>query len=184
VSERERMPLLERAGVGVAGIALAAVLIALLSGYFTNHDPGTVRGAVGSVGSTLADQGDRLLAPGELRPLYDSNPPTSGAHIRSPVTRQLIAFNDDQILTALASGNVLVLYGTAQAAAGLAALARRLAAPFTPALAAAGQAVILGRRQHLKGVVALAWTHVLRQARPNRTALTRFVDRWLGLGAR
>ncbi len=174
---------MERFGIVVAGIALAAVLIALLSGYFTHHDQGAVSGATPSVGTALPDQGDRLLKPNELRPLYNSDPPTSGAHLPAPITRQPQAFSDDQILTALAAGNVLVLYGSAQPPSGLRALLRPLSATFTPALAAAGQAVILGRRPHLQGVVALAWTHILRQPQPDGATLTQFVDRWLGLGA-
>jgi hypothetical protein len=184
MSERARMPLLERLGIGVAAVTLAAVLIALLSGYFTHHDQGAVSGATASVGTTFPSQGDRLLKPNELRPLYDSNPPTSGAHDRAPITRQPETFSDGQILTALAAGNVLVLYGTATPPAGLKHLLRPLSAPFTPALAAAGQAVILGRRPHLHGVVALAWTHMLRQAQPDSETLTQFVDRWLGVGTR
>ncbi len=183
MSERARMPLLERLGIGVAAVSLAAVLIALLSGYFTHHDQGAVSGATASVGTTLRDQGDRLLKPDELRPLYDSDPPASGAHARAPITHQPQAFSDNQILTALAAGNVLVLYGTVHPPPGLRTLLRPLTAPFTPALAAAGQAVILGRRAHLQGVVALAWTHMLRQPQPDGATLKRFVDRWLGLGA-
>jgi hypothetical protein len=174
------MPVWERFGIGVAAIVLAAVLIALLSGYFTNHDPGAVGGDIASVGTRFADQGDATLQPHALRPLYNSNPPTSGAHVRTPIERQDESFSDDQILTALAAGNVLILYGTRQPPEGLRALAHRLSAPFTPALAAAGQAVILGRRAHLKGLVALAWTHLLRQPQPDSATLTEFVDRWLG----
>ena len=183
MSERQRVPLLERLGIAVAGVALAAVLIALVSGYFNNHDQGAISGARSSVGTTLPDQGDRLLKPNELRPLYNSDPPTSGAHAPAPITRQLQAFSDNQILTALAAGNVVVLYGTPQPPAGLRKLVRSLSAPFTPALASAGEAVILGRRARLRGVIALAWTHILRQPRPSSATLARFIDRWLGVGA-
>jgi Protein of unknown function (DUF3105) len=183
MSTRERMPLLERLGIGVAALALAAVLIALLSGYFTSHDPGAVNGATASLGRTLPDLGDGTLTPEQPRPRYNSDPPTSGAHTHAAITRQFETVSDDQILTALAAGDVLVLYGAARPPAGLERLLRPLTAPFTPALAAAGQAVILGRRPHTHGVVALAWTRMLRQTQPDSAALTAFTERWLGLGA-
>lgn len=113
MSQREQMPIWERLGIAVAAVALAAVLIALLSGYFTNHDPGAVGGADATqVGTAFADQGDALLRSNQPRPLYDSNPPTSGAHVKAPIATQEEILSDDQILTALAAGDVLVLYGT------------------------------------------------------------------------
>lgn len=183
MTNRERMPLFERLGIGVAALALAALLIALLSGYFTTHDQGAVNGQAATIGTTLQDQGNAVLKPGQPRPRYDSDPPTSGAHVSVWLTRQLETLTDDQILTALAAGDIVVLYGSRQPPTGLTKLLAPLTARFTPALAAAGQAVILGRRPHLQGVIALAWTRMLRQPKPDSSTLIGFVDRWLGLGA-
>lgn len=183
VTNDARMPLLERIGIGVAALTLAAILIALLSGYFTSHDQGAVNGSVAAVGTKLPDQGNGLLTAGQPRPRYNSDPPTSGPHARVAITGEYEAFSDDQILTALAAGDVVVLYGSKQPPPGLTKLLAPLTAPFTPALAAAGQAVILGHEPHLQGVVALAWSRILRQRKPDGTTLTEFVDRWLGFGA-
>ena len=57
------------------------------------------------------------------------------------------------------------------------------APPFTPALAATGGAVILAHRAGTNGVVALAWTHMLRVRRPNDPRLPPFIEYWLGRGA-
>ena len=70
--------------------------------------------------------------------------------------------NDDQLLQALQLGNVVIVYGSRQPPPGLAKFARTVAPPFTPALAATGDAVILARRPGTAGLVALAWTHLLR----------------------
>ena len=57
------------------------------------------------------------------------------------------------------------------------------AAPFTPALAAAGQAVVLARRPRTGGLVALSWAHMLRVGSPGDPLLRSFIDYWLGRGA-
>jgi hypothetical protein len=58
-----------------------------------------------------------------------------------------------------------------------------MAPPFTPALAAAGDAVILAPRRGTAGVVALAWAHLLRVRDASDPALREFVGFWLGRGA-
>ena len=79
----------------------------------------------------------------------------------------------------------MVMYGGAKPPPGLRTLALSLAPPFTPALAAAGQAVILARRPGTAGVLGLAWAHMLRVPSAARPALLRtFTQYWLGRGAR
>ncbi len=58
-----------------------------------------------------------------------------------------------------------------------------MAPPFTPALAATGDAVILAPRPGTAGVVALAWAHLLRVQQPSDPALRQFIGFWLGRGA-
>jgi hypothetical protein len=173
---------LERLAIGVASLLLAVVLIALLSGYFTGRDQAAVSGGT-QIGRLFPDQGNATLAPGRPRPAYNSDPPTSGPHVRVPVPADGLWLSDDQLLTALAAGNVVVLYGTRRAPAGLGALARSLAGPFTPALAAAGLAVIGARRPGTQGLVALAWRRMLRVSAPDDSALRAFIQEWLGRGA-
>jgi hypothetical protein len=173
---------IERTAIALCSLALAVVLISLLSGYFTGHDPSAVSGGT-EVGLKFVDQGNGLLAPGAPRPRYDSNPPTSGLHVPLPVIADEATLNDDQILDALAAGNVVILYATPAPPPHLASLARALAGPFSAALARAGQAVILGRRAGTKGLLALAWTRMLSVGSPSDPLLQQFVQQYLGHGA-
>jgi hypothetical protein len=62
-------------------------------------------------------------------------------------------------------------------------LANRLASPFTPALAAAGQAVILARRPGTIGIDGLAWAHAVSVRYASDPRLAQFAQFWLGRGA-
>jgi hypothetical protein len=177
-----RLVWFERIAIALASVLLAAFLIVLVSGYFTGRDVGQLTGGPG-IGSHYHDQGDELLAPGELRPAYDSDPPTSGPHVPDAVRRDRAQLSDNQILQALSVGDVVFMYGSAQAPPALAALASRLAGPFTPSLAASGLAVVLARRQGVAGVTALAWTRMLRLPTVETSLLSEFTHDWLGRGA-
>lgn len=174
---------LERVAVILTSLALSVGLIALLSGFFQSRDAGQLSGNTAGPGQQFRDQGDAILAPGQLQPVYDSSPPTSGPHVREPVTRDRTRLNDDQLLSALALGNVVILYGTRTPPARLVALARSTAGPFTPALAATGQAVILSRAPGTSGLIGLAWAHMIRVSRRKVSILAGFVSYWLGRGA-
>jgi Protein of unknown function (DUF3105) len=175
--------LMERVAVVLASLALSIGLIAALSGYFAGRDQAGVLGASNGPGRAFADLGDAHLKPGQPRPAYDSNPPTSGAHIPEPVLADGAELNDDQLLEALSLGDVVVMYGEPNPPPGLDTLARKLAGPFTPALAAAGQAVILARRPGTVGVRGLAWTRMVQMSAPDDPLLGQFVQFWLGRGA-
>lgn len=174
---------LERLAIAVASLALSVGLIALLSGYFARHDSAGVSGTAAAPGQAFPDLGHRHLRPGQIAGPYNSNPPTSGAHHVVAARRDQARLSDDQLLTALESGDVVIAYPPGRPPAGLAALASRLAAPFSPALAATGQAVILAPRAGTRGIVVLAWRHLLRAASANDPALAQFVSFWLGHGA-
>jgi hypothetical protein len=175
---------LERTIVGVASLALAAVLIALVSGYFDGRDTGgSVSGAL-VAGLHFADQGDGTLAPGSPAPRYDSSPPTSGPHVPEPVRAQVSTMNDDQLLSALAAGDVVIAYGSPRPPVGLLPFARsESGGPFSQALAASGLAVLLDHRPGTVGFPALAWTRMLRESVADLPLLTEFVQEWLGRGA-
>jgi hypothetical protein len=175
---------IERLAIAAASLAVAIGVIALLSGgLLAGNDAPGVSGADAGPGTAYRDQGDTLLKPGELQPVYDSNPPTSGPHLPEAVGADRRQLNDNQLLQALAAGNVIFVYGTPTPPPGLAAAARSVAPSFSRALAASGQAVILTPRPGTQGILALAWTHILRAATPTDPALRTFAQFWLGRGA-
>jgi Protein of unknown function (DUF3105) len=174
---------LEVVAIGVASLALSIVLILLLSGYFAGRDQASVSGTVNGPGAAYTDLGNASLRPGELRPAYDSNPPTSGAHVPQPVLQDGAQLNDNQLLTALSRGNVVFMYGGRKPPGGLEALAHAIAGPFTPALARAGQAVILAERPGTNGILGLAWTRIVQVSAPQDPLLREFAQYWLGRGA-
>ena len=174
---------LERLAIAVASLVLSVGLIALLSGYFAGHDSAGVSGTVVAPGQAFTDLGHIHLGPGQPRPAYDSQPPTSGAHRIAAVTRDETPLSDDQLLTALESGDVVIAYSPPRPPADLRALTGSLASPFSPALAAAGQAVILTPRRGTSGLVALAWAHLLQTSSARDPGLAQFVSYWLGRGA-
>jgi hypothetical protein len=176
------LTVLERLAVVLVSICLSVGLIALLTGFFTSRDQGTLASAT-VPGHRFRDLGDRLLRKGQHRPRYDSEPPTSGAHFAVPVTQNETTLNDDQLLGALAAGDVVILYGGAQPPPGLTTLAQALGPPFSPALVQSGQAVILGRRPGTAGLVGLAWAHMIRSSSVLDPRLREFAAYWLGRGA-
>jgi hypothetical protein len=174
---------LEWAAIAVVSLAVAFGAIALLSGFFAGRDQAGVGGTGTLPGVAFADLGHAHLRPGQQHPRYNSNPPTSGAHVPVPVDGDNRQLSDNQLLEALELGDVVVMYGTASPPPALKSLASSLAAPFTPALAAAGQAVVLARRPHTSGLIALAWAHLLRVGGSGDPLLRSFIGYWLGRGA-
>lgn len=168
----------------VVSLAIAIGVIAVLSGGLLagRDDPG-ISDASSGPGTQFRDQGNAYLRPGQPRPSYDSTPPTSGAHVPVPVTRDESVLSDDQLLQALSVGDVVLMYGSRQPPAALQSVAEAAGSPFTPALAASGQAVILARRPGTAGVLALAWAHMLHVATPSDESLPAFTQFWLGRGA-
>jgi hypothetical protein len=174
---------LEVLAIAIASLVLSIGLIAVLSGYFANRDQAGVSGAGTGPGRAFADLGHAALAPGQPRPNYNSGPPTSGAHVTVAVTRDGAQLSDDQLLQALQMGDVVIFYGTRQPPAGLEQFTRSVAPPFTPALAAIGETVIIAPRRGTVGLVAAAWTHLLQVPGPGDPQLRDFVGFWLGRGA-
>ena len=167
---------------GLLAVALAAVGVALLVGALRGSDSANLA-AVAGPGASQADAGDAHLAPGTPDPIYPSDPPTSGAHVVRAVTRDDVPLSDDELLTALELGDVVLAYGRRTDERPLAALADRLAGPFDPSLAASGEAVILDPLPSVAGTTALAWRHELHAASPTDPALASFATFWLGRGA-
>jgi len=174
---------LERVAIVVASLALSIGLIAVLSGFFAGRDAAGVSGPATQIGQQFRDLGHAHLQPGQPRHAYNSDPPTSGAHIPDPILLDRNVLNDDQLLEALEVGDVVIMYGTRNPPAGLNALARSLAPPFNTGLAEAGQAVVLARRPGTVGLIALAWTRMLCVASARDPLLREFAQEWLGRAA-
>jgi hypothetical protein len=178
------MRLVERLGIILAALAISIGVIAVLSGGLLagRDDPG-ISGPSTVLGTQFPDLGDAHLAPGAKHPKYNSEPPTSGAHVPIAITRDESEISDDQLLQALEVGDVVIMYGSSKPPPGLRALADSIAAPFTPALAATGQAVILARRPGTNGLLGLAWTLLVHVRSVNDPQLRSFGLYWLGRGA-
>ena len=78
-------------------------------------------------------------------------------------------------------GNVVLLYSDERLTSDLRRLAERIAGEPDPALAAAGQAVLVRRRPDGGApVTALTATRMLAASSPDDPALTSFIEYWLG----
>jgi hypothetical protein len=176
--------LLELAAIVVLSLAISIGVIAVLSGgLLAGHDQPGVSGSDAGLGQQFHDLGHAHLRRGQPRPAYDSDPPTSGAHVPEAVRHDEARLSDDQLLQALQVGDVVIMYGGRTPPSGLRDLARSVAAPFTPALAAAGQAVILARRPGTAGLIGLAWTRLIHVSAPSDPRLRSFTQAWLARGA-
>jgi hypothetical protein len=176
--------LIERLLIAVASLAVAIGVVALLSGgLLAGRDSPGVSGADSGPGVHFPDQGNATLKPGQGRPRYDSEPPTSGAHMPAGTDRNGAELTDDQLLQALSLGDVVLMYGTRTPPPGLAEVANGVAPAFTPALAATGQAAVLAYRPGTTGVLGLAWAHMVHVRSPTDPTLRSFAQYWLGRGA-
>lgn len=174
--------LIERLLIVTASLVIAiGVIVVLSGGPLAGQDAPGITGTAGGPGTAYPDQGAAQLRPGDLEPVYNSNPPTSGPHIPVPVTRNGARLTNYQLLQALQVGDVVFMYGTPRPPAGLARLAASIA-PFSPSLAATGGAVVLATRPGTSGVIALAWTRMLRAPDASAPALRSFAQYWLGRG--
>src|SRR5450755_2188947 len=119
--------LLERSAIVLVSLTLSIGVIALLSGgLLAGRDQPGISGNGGGPGVQYRDLGDAPLAPGERRPAYDSQPPTSGPHLAATVTLDEAELSDDQLLQALAVGDVVIMYGTRSPPPGLRSLALQI----------------------------------------------------------
>ena len=179
---KSRATALERLAIVLASLVLSIGLIAVMSGFFQSKDQAGVSGSGPAIGQQFPDLGDAHLQPGELRPPYNSEPPTSGAHVPLAIARDATTLTTDQELEALELGDIVIAYGDSQPPRELRSLQSSVAGPFTPALAAAGQAVVLWQRPGTTGFIGLAWTRMLH-VRTAGDLLKSFAERYLGQGA-
>jgi hypothetical protein len=157
---------LRRALLVVLGAVLAIAGVAAVALIVSSRDDSQVAGTEG---------------PGEVQP-EGADPPASGPHRDVAITRDRRPISDDQLLQALALGNVVIVYSGSSPPPALARLQEDVAGPFDAELAAAGQAVILARRDGSGPATALAWKRILRADDPADPALREFAEFWLGRG--
>jgi hypothetical protein len=179
---KSRATALERLAIVVASFVLSIGLIAIMSGFFQSKDQAGVSGSGPAIGQQFPDLGHTHLQPGELRPPYNSDPPTSGAHVPLPIPRDATTLTTDQMLEALELGDIVIAYSGTHPPRELRSLQNAVAGPFTPALASAGQAVVLWQRPGTNGFIGLAWTRMLH-VRTAGDLLKSFAERYLGQGA-
>lgn len=157
-------------------VAIVAAAVALLGLVLVlgSRDDAEVAPAQGP-GELRPDRG--AAHDGPARPEGDE-PPTSGTHRPELVARDQRPLTDDQLIHALELGNVVIL--AERIDPELLAVQRAVAGPFDAEVAAAGQAVILARRDG--PTTALAWRRLLRTDDP--AELQAFAEAWLGRGVR
>ena len=164
--------------LAIAGLAsgLCLVLIMVLAG----RDSSQVESGATGPGVEEPDRGNRRVTDGPTTPASPADePPTSGPHRPETIQADRTELSDDQILEALALGNVVIAYdGEAPSA-----VQEEVSGPFDPELAAAGQAVILAKRPGIGAPQALAWRHRLVASGPDDPKLQEFAEAWLGQGA-
>jgi hypothetical protein len=156
------------------GVALGGLLALVL--FLGSRDDSQLSAAPAGPGELQPDRGARHDGPAE----ETAEPPTSGTHRPELVTRDRRELSADQIIHALELGNVVILYDEPSPA--LERLQKDVAGPFDAELAAAGQAVILARRDGAGPATALAWRRELRVDDPSDPALREFAEAWLGVG--
>jgi hypothetical protein len=161
-----------RAGLIATGAVVLVVGLALLALAFNSRDDAEV-GATAGPGVQEPDRGAAHLPAGQRAEVPAGELPASGPHRPDPVV------SDRRRL-----GDVVVLYDAPEPPAALVRLQEEVAGPFEPALAAAGQAVILARREGAGPATALAWRRVLRAGSASDPALRDFAEAWLGRGAK
>jgi Protein of unknown function (DUF3105) len=169
---------LRRLGLVAAGVLVAVAGLIALALLFNARDDPEVEGAPAGPGELQPDRGSGHGAPARVTDEW----PTSGPHREVLVTRDGRRLTDDQILHALELGNVVILYDAPDPGAALVRLQREVAGPFDAEVAAAGQAVILARRDGAGPATALAWRRVYETDDSRDPGLREFAEAWLGRG--
>jgi hypothetical protein len=152
--------------LAIAG--LAATACAILITILANRDQSQVHSE--DLSALEPDRGvDHVQAGPQTPASPPGQPPTSGRHRPEPIERDRTELSDDQILEALHLGNVVIAYEGDPPT-------ELQQDPFSPDLAAAGQAVILDHRPGIGKTTALAWR------RRSTERLSEFIDAYLGQG--
>ena len=174
---------MKRALIAVGAVIVAAAACVALISLLASRDSSQVGGTAGP-GVLEPDRGSRRLgADAPQTPASPPNqPPTSGPHRDVEVTRDGAELSDDELLSVLQLGNVVILYDSEKAPEELVKVQSDVSGAFDPEVAAAGQSVILARRPGIDGLTALAWRRRLNASGPDDPKLHEFAEAWLGQG--
>jgi hypothetical protein len=163
-------------------VVVAGGIFALLLAFNARDDAGVGDGAAAGPGELQPDRGSRHLESTQHVPLEGlTDPPTSGAHHARLPTREG-RLSPDEILHSLELGDVILFYDAPRPPAALRAIQREVSGPFDAEVAAAGQQVILARRDGTGPVTAAAWRRLLRVDDPSDPQLREFAEAWIGRG--
>jgi uncharacterized protein DUF3105 len=161
---------------------VAGGVYALLLAFNARDDAGVGGSAPSGPGELQPDEGSKHLESTQHVPLSGlTDPPTSGAHHDRLPTREG-RLSPDEILHALELGNVILFYDAPRPPAALRRLQREVSGPFDAEVAAAGQQVILARRDGTGPVTAAAWRRLLHVDDPSDPRLREFAEAWIGRG--
>ena len=138
---------------------------------------GLIKVFQGRDSADLAQDGGSGAAPGTVES-SPGDPPTSGRSGGNLQREGKVAAP----VRALATGDVALVYGTAEPPPALTRLRNDATGSIDPELAAAGQMAFLVRRKGVTGIQALAWKRRLKVEAPTDPRLREFVDAWLGKG--
>ena len=176
---------MRRLVVLLLGTALVAGgVYALVLAFNARDDAGVGGNAPAGPGELQPNRGSRHLESTQHVPLESlTDPPTSGAHHDRLPTREG-RLSPDEILHSLELGDVILFYDAKRPPAALRALQREVSGPFDAEVAAAGQQVILARREGTGAVTAAAWRRLLRVDDPSDPRLREFAEAWIGRGVR
>ena len=153
---------------------VAGGVYALLLAFNARDDAGVGGSAPSGPGELQPDKGSKHLESTQHVPLSGlTDPPTSGAHHDRLPTREG-RLSPDEILHALELGNVILFYDAPRPPAALRRLQREVSGPFDAEVAAAGQQVILARRDGTGPVTAAAWRRLLHVDDPSDPRLREF----------
>ena len=162
---------------------VAGGVYALLLAFNARDDAGVGTATPSGPGELQPDKGSKHLESTQHVPLKGlTDPPTSGAHHDKLPTREG-RLSPDQILHSLDLGDVILFYDAPRPPAQLRALQDDVSGPFDAEVAAAGQQVILARREGTGPVTAAAWRRLLRVDDPADPRLREFAEAWIGRGA-
>ena len=169
-------------GVLLGTVLVAGGVFALLLVFNARDDAGVGSGEPTGPGQLQPDRGSRHLESTQHVPLEGlTDPPTSGAHHDRLPTREG-RLSPDEIIHSLELGNVILFYAAPRPPAALRALQRDVSGPFDAEVAAAGQQVILARRDGAGAATAAAWRRLLRTDDPADPRLREFAEAWIGRG--
>ena len=164
-------------------VVVAGGIFALLTAFNARDDAGVGGGAPAGPGALQPDRGSRHLDSTQHVPLEGlTDPPTSGAHHDRLPTREG-RLSPDEILHSLELGDVILFYDAPRPPPALRRLQREVSGPFDAEVAAAGQQVILARREGTGAATAAAWRRLLRVDDPSDPRLREFAEAWIGRGA-